>query len=459
MPEPAKGVDARRDDLAALTMPTVLRFWLPLAASWLLMTTETPIVNAVVARMAGAKLQLAAIGVAMSLALAVESPIVSLLTAGNALARDRASFCLLHQFTLGLSAILTAAMLLLSLTPLFDLVVLRLIGAPAEVTALVRPVLWALTLWPAAIAYRRFHQGVMIRYGYTRQVSYGTAIRLFTSVGLAVGGLVWGKLDGATVGGLALGAAVIAEAVYIHYLSRPAVRKVKMIDSSAGEPSLTLRALIQFYAPLTLTSVIMLSTAPLLNFGLARSLYPLESLAAWPVVGGQLLVVRSIGFSLQEVVVALLDGPAAMKTLWRFAVILTVGSLALLLTLAFTPLAPWWQQQIAGLSEKLTAFAVPALRLAVLLPVLSAIQSWLRGIVVVGKETGAIAQATVINLAVLMAVLLVGASGDWLPGVSVAALALTASQLVESVWLWRGARPARRRIREQARVGALPPLK
>jgi len=444
--EPSNGADARRDEIAGLTLSTVLRFWLPLAASWLLMTTEMPVVNAIVARMAGAKLQLAAFGVAFSLALAVESPVISLLTAGNALARDRASLRLLYRFMLGLIAVMTATMLLLSLTPLYDLVVVRLIGTPAEIAVLVRPSLWALTPWPAAIAYRRFHQGVMIRHGYTRQVSLGTAVRLFTSTGVAVGGLAWGGIDGATLGGLALGAAVVAEAVVIHWLSRPAVGKVKTIAPRADEPPLTLRALLKFYSPLGLTSVVMLSTAPLINFGLARSPYPIASLAAWPVVNGQLFMVRSFGFSLQEVVVALLDGPAAMKTLWRFAVMLTAGSLALLVAMAFTPLAPWWQQQIAGLSEELTTLAVPALRLAVMLPVLAAMQSWLRGIIVVGKATGAIAQAIVINLAVLMLVLLVGANGRWLPGTSVAALALTASQVVESLWLWRGARPARRRM-------------
>ncbi len=457
MPQPAQDAHTRRGGLAGLTMPTVLRFWLPLAASWLLMTTEMPTVNAFVARTPGAKLQLAAFGIAFSVALAVESPIVSLLTAGNALALDRQSFRLLRRFTLGLSAALTAIMLLVSLTPLFDLVVSGLIGAPGEIAILVRPVLLVLTLWPAAIAYRRFHQGVMIRYGYTRQVSYGTAVRLFTSVGVAWGGLAWGKLDGATVGGLALGAAVIAEAAFVHCLSRPAVRKVQTIAPANNQPSLTLGTLLQFYSPLMLTSFIMLSTAPLLNFGLARSPHPIESLAAWPVVSGQLLIARSFGLSLQEVIVALLDGPASLKTLRRFAVMLAVGSLALLLTIAFTPLAYWWQRQIAGLSEELIALAIPALRLSVLIPLLAAIQSWLRGIAVVGKATGAIARATVINLIVLLAVLLIGVNGGWLAGASVAALALTASQVAESAWLWFGARPAQRRIAEQVPSERCPP--
>lgn len=430
----------RRNDSARLTTSAVLRFWLPLVTSWLLMATENMAVNAIIARTAEAKLQLAALGIAFSVALAVESPIISLLTASNALARDRESLRLLSRFTLALNAAVTTAMLLLGLTPLFNLVVVQLIGAPAEIAVKVRPTLWAMTLWPAAIGFRRFHQGLLIRHGHTRQVGYGTTIRLFTGVGVAWAGLVWGRLDGATVGGLALGASSMAESVYVWYVAQPVVQKVRRTDTLAENTPLTLRDLLRFYAPLALTSAITLSTTPLINSGLTRSPYPIESLAAWPVVSGQLFALRAFGLSLQEVVVALLDGPAAMRILRRFATMVGVGSLALLLIIAYTPLASWWQQRIAGLSEDLTVFAVAALRLAVLLPVLAVVVNMLRGIVVTGKATSGIAQATVLNLIALGSVLMIGARLGLLPGASVAAVALTVSQLTESAWLWHRVR-------------------
>ena len=431
---------ARRSGSAGLTTSAVLRFWLPLATSWLLMATENVAVNAIVARMAEAKLQLAALGIAYSVAMAVESPIISLLTASNALARDRQSFRMLHRFTLGLNVAVTTAILLLGLTPLFNIVVVQLIGTPAEIAVKVRPVLWALTLWPAAVGFRRFHQGLMIRHGYTRQIGYGTAVRLFTALGVSLAGLAWGRLDGATVGGLALGASAMAESAYVWYVAQPTVQKVKRTHVLAERAPLTWRDLLRFYAPLALTSAITLSTTPLINAGMARSPYPVESLAAWPVVSGQLFALRSFGLSLQEVIVALLDGPAAMKTLRRFAAKVGVGSLALLLIIAYTPLAPWWQQQIAGLSEELSVFAVAALRLALLLPVLAVVVNMLRGIVVTGKATSVIAQATLLNLLALGSVLLMGARLGLLPGASLAAVALAASQLAESAWLWHGAR-------------------
>jgi hypothetical protein len=418
------------------------------------MATEKLTVNAIIARTIEAKLQLAALGIAFSLALAVESPIISLLTASNALARDRESFRLLHRFMLGLDAVLIGVMLLLGLTPLFDLVVVQFIGAPAEVAVKVRPAVWAMTLWPAAIGFRRFYQGVMIRYGYTRQIGYGTAVRFFTAVAVSLAGLAWGRLDGAALGGLALGASAVAEAAYVYYVSWPAVQKVKRTAVPAQTDPLTLRDLLRFYTPLTLTAAVSLSTAPLISFGLTRSPYPVESLAVWPVVNGQLFVVRSFGLSLQEVVVALLDRPAAIKTLRRFATLVGFGSLALLLLIAFTPLAPWWQQSIAGLGEELTGFAVAALRLAVLLPLLAVVLNMLRGVVIAGKATGAIAQATAVNLAALGVVLLTGAKLGLLPGASVAAVAMTLSQLAESAWLWHASRPMQQRLWERVRAKA-----
>ena len=88
----------------------VLWFWLPLAATWLMMSVEGPYVAAIIARMPEAAFNLAAYGVAFSLAWLVESPIMMLLTAANSLVSDRPSFLALRRFTYRLNAIVTAVM-------------------------------------------------------------------------------------------------------------------------------------------------------------------------------------------------------------------------------------------------------------------------------------------------------------------------------------------------------------
>lgn len=435
---------------AGIPLSNVVRFWLPLATSWLLMALEWPLVTGAVARMPDTKLQLAALGIAMGLSMSVQSPIIPLLTTTNVLARESGSFRLLNRFTRVLIAGVTATVILISLTPLFELLVVHFIGAPAELVSRARPAFWALTVWPAAIGYRRFCQGVIIRYGYTRPVGYGTGVRLVTSLGVLLLGLAWGKLDGAVLGGLALSTSATAEAAYIRYKARPAFEKLRATQPTGSRPSLTLGSLLRFYAPLALTYTISLSTAPLINFGLARSPYPIESLAAWPVVDSQLFVLRSIGISLQEVVVALLNGPSTLKTLRRFAGILGVASLVIMLSFAFTPLSLWWQQSVAGLSPDLAAFARQALQRAALLPLLAVTLSLLRGIVLSVKATKVMAQATVLNLTVLITVILVGVNLAWLPGASLAAISLTLAQSSEIAWLWRRARPVQQEIAEQA---------
>jgi hypothetical protein len=179
----------------------------------------------------------------------------------------------------------------------------------------------------------------------------------------------------------------------------------------------------------------------LISFGLSRSVSPVASLAAWPVVDGQLFVLRSFGLSLQEVVVALLNGPTMLRILRRFSWLLGVGSTALLLLVALTPLAPWWQATIAGLDAELTGLAVGALQVAAFLPALAVLLSFLRGVVITGSNTGAIAQATAINLVTMLGLLLAGAEFGWLPGASLAAFALTMARTIECVWLWHRARP------------------
>ena len=61
-----------------------------------------------------------------------------------------------------------------------------------------------------------------------------------------------------------------------------------------------------------------------------------------------------------------------------------------------------------------------------------------------------------VNLAALGTVLLIGARQGFLPGASLAAVAVTISQLAECAWLWHGVRPTQQRLWEQAQAKALP---
>ena len=59
------------DQIQNLDFKRVLLFWLPLAATWLMMSVEGPFLSAVIARMAEPKFNLAAYGVAFAFALII----------------------------------------------------------------------------------------------------------------------------------------------------------------------------------------------------------------------------------------------------------------------------------------------------------------------------------------------------------------------------------------------------
>ena len=111
----------------ALTQGRIFRFWLPLAATWLMMAVEGPFLAAVIARLTEPTYNLAAYGVAFSLALVVEAPVIMLMSAATALARNRLSYLRLRRFTHGLNAGVTLAMGVALLPPIFDVIAYSLI--------------------------------------------------------------------------------------------------------------------------------------------------------------------------------------------------------------------------------------------------------------------------------------------------------------------------------------------
>src|SRR5687768_7313663 len=113
MDGPPAPLDARR----------IVRLWWPLAASWLLMGVELPLVAAVMSRLDDPKVQLAAYGsVVFPVALVVEAPIIMLLAASTALCTDRHSYLEVRRFMLRAGALLTALHAAVAFTPLYDVV-------------------------------------------------------------------------------------------------------------------------------------------------------------------------------------------------------------------------------------------------------------------------------------------------------------------------------------------------
>ncbi len=425
-----------------MSVRRIFQTWWPLAASWLLMAAEVPALSAVVARLAKPEINLAAYGgVVFPLALIIESPIIMLLAASTALSKDWASYRKLRRFMMAAGAALTLLHLLMVFTPLYYLVVVSILGAPQEIIEPARIGLAIMIPWTWSIAYRRFHQGILIRFGHTRMIGVGTAIRLGADgIVLATGYLI-GILPGIVVATLAVAAGVIGEAIYTGIVVRPVLRR-QLMPALPVEAPLTLRSFLSFYVPLVMTSLIGLLAQPIGSAGLSRMPEALVSLAVWPVVTGLIFMTRSLGVALNEVVVAGLDQPGSSANLYRFAIRLAAATSLVLVVIAATPLSNFWFEQVSALNPHLASLARNAIWLAIPLPALSVFQSWFQGNILHDRRTRGITEAVVLYLITSAAVLAGGVIFGRATGLYVGMMSLVAGTLVQTGWLWWRSRPA-----------------
>ncbi len=412
--------------------------WWPLAASWIMMGFELPVVSAVVARLAHPEISLAAYGgVVFPLALLVEAPIIMLLAASVALCRDRTSYLKVRRFMIVSAAVLTGVHLLVAATPLYDLVVGGMIGAPEAIRAPARLGLLIMTPWTGSIAYRRFQQGVLIRFGRTRVVGVGTAVRLGSNFSILALGALVGGLPGIVVGTAAVAVGVVSEAVFIGAAVRPVVRGPLAGAPPPAEP-ITWRSFAAFYVPLAMTPLLTLLANPILAAALSRLPRPIDSLAVWPVMNGLTFALSSLGLAYNEVVVALLDEPGSERRLFRFAVVLAAAVSTVLALVAATPLGWLWFRTLSGLSEPLAALALSALWIPVLLPALRVMQSWYQGVLVHSRRTRGITEAVGIYLGVNAVLLGLAVRYSSTTGIYLGLAAMLAGSVLQTVWLrWR----------------------
>lgn len=416
-----------------LSYRRIFWFWIPLAAMWFMMAVEQPLIAAFVARMPDPKINLAAYGVVFSVALIIESPIIMLLAAGTALSRGGLSYRRLLLFSHLLIAGLTALHLLVALTPLYDLILLRVIGVPEEVAALGRGAFLVTAPWIAGVGYRRLWQGVLIRYHRTGVVPITIALRLVVTAGLLILGYSLNRFPGVFVGSAALVGGITAAAVAAYLFVRPVVKEQLQESSREADP-LSWPELIRFYVPLALTSLILLAARPVLTVALSRLPAALDSLAVWPVILSVSFLGRSIAMSYQEAAIALLQDRRSLWMLQRFARLLGLIMFVLFSIFAVTPLAQIWFHRVVGLSARLTQMARLPMLVLVLLPAVGSLISWQRGVLVSSRRTPAITRSVVVNLAVLGLILVVLSYTVRLSGVLIAAVAYIGSVLAE--WLY-----------------------
>lgn len=411
-----------------------------MAATWVMMAIEGPFVAAIIARLPEPTYNLAAHGVAFALAMLFEAPVLMLMSATTSLVRDRTSFLRLRAFSRGLMLGATGVVLVVLSPPVYDFLTITVMRLPPEVSELTRGALWFFLPWPAAIGYRRFLQGVMIRAGKTRLVAYGTMIRLCGMVTAALFGFLVLDIPGAWVGALALISGVITEAVTARFMAASTVRSLLSEEREGSTPrEIPYREIASFYFPLALTSLIGLAVQPMLTFFMGRSVSPVESLAVFPVVMALSFFFRALGLAFQDVAIALMgERFENLPELRRFAGALGLAVSGGIALVTFTPLSDVYFMTISGLTPELTSFALTPARVVVPMPALSVLLSTQRAILVEGRRTRFITVASAIEILTVAATFVAFGWGLGLIGATAAFAAFLVGRTASNTYLYFG---------------------
>ena len=407
-----------------------------------MMASEGPFLAALIARMATPEFNLAAYGVAFAFAILIESPVIMLMSASTALVEDSSTYRKLRNFMHGLNALATGLLLIILFPPAYVWLMGTILGLPEQVSDLTYGALWLLLPWPAAIGYRRFLQGILIRSGRTRLVALGTILRLLAMAGTGLVLYLRFSLPGAWAGAAALSAGVVVEAIAAHFMAAGAIRELHRQGTTlpAGRTELGYRGIARFYYPLALTSLIGLTVQPMLTFFMGRSLSPIESLAVFPVVHALSFLFRAFGLSFQEAALALIgEDHEHFPEIARFALWLGLATSAGLGLVAFTPLASVWFGTLSGLTPELTTFALVPVRILVPVPALSVLLALERVILIQARKTHPITIATSIEVASIAILFVAFGWGLDLVGVTAAFLAFLGGRTASVLYLSRAA--------------------
>jgi len=412
----------------------IFLFWGPLALTWLMMAIEQPFLISFIARLSDAKFNLAAFGIAGSFAMLIEAPIIMLLSASTALVTGRNSYRKLKKFTDILNGAITGIHLIVLIPPVYDFIITDIMEVPDNVAKLAYTALVLFIPWSASIGYRRFYQGLLIRKGLTRMVTYGTIIRLSV---IAITGLILyhAGLPGAYVGAAAMSAAVLLEALATRIMVSASLKEV-MSTEDTENLHMSMRDVTKFYTPLAMTSVLSMGIHPIVTFFLSSSRMAIESLAVMPVVGSLVFIFRSVGLSFQEVNIALIGrGKHNFDILRKFAINLGVVVTLLITAMAFTPLADLWFINVSGLTKELADLSYLPFKIMILLPAMTLIMSFQRSTLVLGGKTGPISVSTTIELVVIVLVLFICTGIFNMVGVVAAAISFVAGRSASTLYL------------------------
>jgi progressive ankylosis protein len=418
----------------------LIRLWqqfIPLSLSDVTMALGDPLTTTTLAHLPDPRTNLAAVGVAKAIAIFCESPIIMLLHASNALAPSQASRQALWKFTLIASGLMSLLLALTTIPFVFTIVGEGWLGVSPTLSERIRSIISIVILWPFAIGWRRYFQGLLIHGGHSNAVAQAGIIRLVVVGGILVGGFAL-NISGAVIAGMSLVWGVIAEAVADTYLARRWGATQPPAVVATPELPQDLAGVWKFYAPLGGTMTLGWGARAALVGIVARANDGEIALAAWPAAWGLVLVIANSTRMVQQIIIRnrkLMPD----RLLILFAITVGIVCSLILLSVSVTPMSTEAIGWFVGNDRALISQVRPVLLICGVMPLLVSVQNAVQGFLVSEGRTWGINHAAWVGAVVMLGTAYLGIKLEQ-NGAVAAAIGMILASMMEIIYLfysWR----------------------
>ena len=214
------------DNPDSLTFRRLWSLFLPLATTSVLFQVIPPLITTGVAYAPLPKLSLAAWPVAWGLATVFWAPALALRQVSVALAHNRDAWHKVSRFVAITGLVLSGALGLVGLTPLLYVVLDHLVGVSGQVASLAAPALRIMILLPIGYSLHSLYAGLLVLQSRPRTLRTAKIFNVTLVGAILLVGLLYGGVQGAALGALALTAGTVIEAAWLWLKSRTVVQSL-----------------------------------------------------------------------------------------------------------------------------------------------------------------------------------------------------------------------------------------
>ena len=199
---------------------------------------------------------------------------------------------------------------------------------------------------------------------------------------------------------------------------------------------LTYKEIFRFYLPLVLNAQMMFLSAPVINFGLSRTLDPEVAIAAYSVGFSVMVFLNSPSIASRNISTALINNRTSFLCIRK--IFLLCGCLITLsaASIAVTPLHSVVFLDMLGVPADIAHEARRVLLIISPIGIIIAVRGIYQGVALVHKKTSVLAYATLVRLTTISSVIFLSTFWWHLPGALSGAISIVSGMFVEALFVY-----------------------